>query len=114
MTSNMAEFSDEVGTINNQKKEIKRFTYSLETGKKLIFGVLIVIGISFSWVGSSQFTENTYTKSFRAPAFMMWFSTSWMMFSYLPVIIYSCIMKRSIKETYRLFVFLIHYKIRLA
>ena len=110
----MADSEEEVQSIKNQKKDTLRVTYRLETGKKLIFGVLIVIGISVSWVGSSQFTENTYTKSFHAPAFMMWFSTSWMMLSYLPVIISSFIMKGSIKKAYRLFMFLIYYEIRLA
>lgn len=87
-----------------QDEEIKtsQFTYRLETGRKLTFGVLIVIGISFSWVGASQFTENTYTKTFNAPAFMMWFSTSWMSVSYLPVIIVSILFKRSIVASYRL------------
>ena len=60
-----------------------------------------MIGIAVSWVGSSQFTENTYTKSFNAPSFMMWFSTCWMMFSYLPVIVTCKSRSCSILETYR-------------
>ena len=98
----MAEDERRTENFENHNNEELRFTYRLDTWKKLISGVFIVIGISFSWVGSSQFTENTYTKSFNAPAFMMWFSTSWMALSYLPVVIFSLLMKKSIKETYRL------------
>ena len=81
--------------------EHKQFTYRLDTRKKLVVGIFVVIGIACSWVGSSQFTEDTYTSSFNAPAFMMWFSTGWMSLSYLPVIIYSLLMKKSIVATYR-------------
>ena len=106
----MADSTNESLAINSHSNEINRFTYRLETGRKLIFGVLIVLGIALSWVGSSQFTENTYTKSFHAPAFMMWFSTSWMMLSYLPVIIFNAVTKKSIRDAYRLLALPLVYK----
>lgn len=48
-------------------------------------GLLIVVGIAGTWVGSTQFIKSTYTKKFNAPWFVMWFKTSWMSLSY-PVV----------------------------
>ena len=45
---------------------------------RTLYGVIIVIGIAISWVGSTQFAKSTYTSSFDAPWFVVWFSTSWM------------------------------------
>ncbi len=45
---------------------------------RTLFGILIVIGIAISWVGSTQFAKSTYTSSFDAPWFVVWFSTAWM------------------------------------
>ncbi len=78
------------------------YTHSLETKQKLIAGILIVIGIALSWVGSTQFAQSTYTTSFNAPFFTMWFSTSWMSFVYVPVMIWASVSKgTSVKEVYR-------------
>lgn len=48
------------------------------TGRKTIFGAVIVIGIALSWVGSTQFAKSTYSPTFNAPFFTTWFSTCWM------------------------------------
>ena len=45
---------------------------------RTLCGIAIVIGIAISWVGSTQFAKSTYTSSFDAPWFVVWFSTSWM------------------------------------
>ena len=55
---------------------------SLSTSKKLIFGLFIVIAIATSWVGSTQTAKSTYDGKFKAPFFLVWFSTSWMMLVY--------------------------------
>ena len=55
---------------------------SLSTSKKLIFGLFIVIAIATSWVGSTQTAKSTYDGRFKAPFFLVWFSTSWMMLIY--------------------------------
>ena len=52
---------------------------------RTLYGVFIVIGIAISWVGSTQFAKSTYTSSFDAPWFVVWFSTSWMLLCF-PVI----------------------------
>lgn len=52
--------------------------------RKLCGGV-IVIGIALSWVGATQFAKSTFTNTFHAPWFVVWFSTAWMSVSF-PVI----------------------------
>lgn len=52
---------------------------SLSSAKKFWFGLLIVIIIACSWVGSTQTTKSGYSNhDFRAPLFSMWFGTAWM------------------------------------
>lgn len=56
---------------------------SLHANKKKFFiGVTIVLLIAVTWVGSTQSGKETYTSNFNAPYFTIWFSTSWMMFTY--------------------------------
>ncbi|CAB3976717.1 Hypothetical predicted protein [Paramuricea clavata] len=45
---------------------------------RTLYGIFIVVGIAISWVGSTQFAKSTYTSSFDAPWFVVWFSTIWM------------------------------------
>ena len=45
----------------------------------MLIGVAIVIGIAFSWVGSTQFAQSSYSPDFNAPFFVSWFSTSWVL-----------------------------------
>ncbi|XP_028402363.1 solute carrier family 35 member F4-like [Dendronephthya gigantea] len=52
---------------------------------RTLCGVGIVIGIAISWVGSTQFAKSTYTSTFNAPWFVVWFSTNWMTLSF-PVV----------------------------
>lgn len=52
---------------------------SLSTGKKLVIGLFIVCAIAFSWVGSTQTAKSSFnTGDFKAPFFVMWFGTAWM------------------------------------
>ncbi|XP_033108322.1 solute carrier family 35 member F4-like isoform X3 [Anneissia japonica] len=50
--------------------------------KKTVLGFIIVLGIGLSWVGSTQFTKSTYSDTFDAPFFTIWFSTTWMLVCY--------------------------------
>ncbi|KAJ7345398.1 hypothetical protein JRQ81_001348, partial [Phrynocephalus forsythii] len=43
---------------------------------KVVWGVLIILSVSSSWVGTTQIVKITY-KSFDYPFFMTWFSTNW-------------------------------------
>lgn len=55
----------------------------LYTTKKLVLGLLIVVAIALSWVGSTQMAKSSFTPSqFEAPFFVMWFGTAWMMCVY--------------------------------
>lgn len=51
---------------------------SLSSGKKYLFGLVLVCLIACSWVGSTQTAKSAYTGDFKAPFFSMWFSTAWM------------------------------------
>lgn len=52
----------------------------LNTAKKLFLGLLIVVVIALSWVGSTQTAKSSFAGTkFKAPFFMMWFGTGWMM-----------------------------------
>nr|XP_039325408.1 solute carrier family 35 member F4 isoform X2 [Saimiri boliviensis boliviensis] len=43
---------------------------------KAIWGLLIILSVSSSWVGTTQIVKITY-KNFYCPFFMTWFSTNW-------------------------------------
>ena len=43
---------------------------------KGIWGLLIILSVSSSWVGTTQIVKITY-KNFYCPFFMTWFSTNW-------------------------------------
>lgn len=51
---------------------------------KAVWGLLIILSVSSSWVGTTQIVKITY-KNFYCPFFMTWFSTNWniMFFSLL-------------------------------
>ncbi|PIK55748.1 putative thiamine transporter SLC35F3 isoform X2 [Apostichopus japonicus] len=59
----------------------RQVTNSMDS-RKLFFGFLIVIGIAVSWVGATQFSQSTYSPTFFAPLFNVWFSTTWMIICY--------------------------------
>ena len=50
----------------------------LFTIKKMILGLVIVVIIALSWVGSTQMAQSTYNGQFKAPFFIVWFGTAWM------------------------------------
>jgi len=43
---------------------------------KAAWGLLIILSVSSSWVGTTQIVKITY-KNFYCPFFMTWFSTNW-------------------------------------
>ena len=56
---------------------------------RALCSIFIVLGIATSWVGSTQFAKSTYTNTFNAPWFVVWFSTTWMSVCF-PVISLCC------------------------
>ena len=51
-----------------------------DTTKKLLLGILIVVLIALSWVGSTQTAKSSFNKKkFNNPFFVMWFGMGWMM-----------------------------------
>ena len=53
-------------------------TFELTTWKKFAAGLVIVVAIALSWVGSTQTAKSTYDASFTSPYFMVWSTTTWM------------------------------------
>ena len=75
---------------------------SLSSGRKLLFGLVIVSTIACSWVGSTQTSKSAFDH-FKAPFFSMWFGTSWMITLFpLSVPLYFLTQKRSFEDLWRL------------
>ena len=70
------------------------FGSHLYTTRKFVVGIIIVLSIALSWVGSTQTAKSAYTstRDFNAPFFMMWFGTSWMIvvFPFSAVLHFGC------------------------
>ena len=49
----------------------------------LLLSILLVVGIACAWVGATQFSESTFTSTFNAPFFNVWFSTTWLICSFV-------------------------------
>lgn len=49
-----------------------------QQGIKVVTNFFLVLGIAIAWVGATQFSTSTYTATFNAPLFNVWFSTSWL------------------------------------
>lgn len=78
---NTSEPSNDVN-VNDMSDDVI-YEKSLHRSKrKFAIGVTIVWLIAVTWVGSTQSGKETYTSHFNAPYFTIWFSTSWMIFSY--------------------------------
>ena len=60
------------------KSTIFKGASSLSSRAKLIFGLFIVLVIAMSWVGSTQMGKSAYAGNFKAPFFLVWFGTCWM------------------------------------
>lgn len=75
-----SESSNDV-SINNVTDNV--ISEKLHTSKRKFFiGLTIVLLIAVTWVGSTQSGKETFTSHFNAPYFTIWFSTSWMIFTY--------------------------------
>ncbi|XP_026525858.1 solute carrier family 35 member F4 isoform X2 [Notechis scutatus] len=48
----------------------------ISTFLKILWGFLIILSVSSSWIGTTQIVKITY-KNFDYPFFMTWFSTNW-------------------------------------
>uniref|UniRef100_A0A8C5WJC0 Solute carrier family 35 member F4 n=1 Tax=Leptobrachium leishanense TaxID=445787 RepID=A0A8C5WJC0_9ANUR len=68
-----AQSNTENSPENHEKSRCQTCT---STFLKIAWGVLIILSVSFSWVGTTQIIKITY-KSFSCPFFMTWFSTNW-------------------------------------
>ena len=67
---------------------------NIDTVKKWIYGLLLVIGIAVAWVGATQLAQATYSDDFFSPSFNVWFSTVWMFICY-PVYIVGALVFKS-------------------
>lgn len=72
----------------------RQITNNFENVRKTLFGFVIVAGIAISWVGSTQFSQSTYSDTFNAPYFNVWFGTLWMFVCYPLYVIGSWIFKK--------------------
>lgn len=63
--------------MSNSVQEVLPHSPEIDN-KKMLIGVLIVIGIAISWVGSTQLAQSAFSADFNAPFLITWFSTSWM------------------------------------
>ena len=70
--STLLNSSDERNRMSSQKAS------SLSTRRKFIVGIIIVIVIAVTWVGATQTAKSTYSGGFKAPFFLMWFGTCFM------------------------------------
>uniref|UniRef100_A0A8C2M1X3 Solute carrier family 35, member F4 n=1 Tax=Cricetulus griseus TaxID=10029 RepID=A0A8C2M1X3_CRIGR len=62
---------------NSQENRLKaRCLSCMSVVLKAIWGLLIILSVSSSWVGTTQIVKITY-KNFYCPFFMTWFSTNW-------------------------------------
>ncbi|EDV19364.1 uncharacterized protein TRIADDRAFT_62181 [Trichoplax adhaerens] len=68
---------------------------------KMLAGLVIVIAIAVSWVGSTQFAQSTYSATFFAPYFTTWFSTCWIIVCYPTMLLVGKLKGRSFTEMYR-------------
>ncbi len=59
-------------------RKLLREPSQLTDKRKLLIGLVIVLIIACSWVGSTQTAKSSYTNGFSAPYFVTWFSTCWM------------------------------------
>eukprot|EP00055_Hartaetosiga_balthica_P001891 m.138852 g.138852 ORF g.138852 m.138852 type:complete len:449 (-) comp17326_c0_seq1:220-1566(-) len=59
-------------------------------GRRVFFGFLIVVGIAFAWVGSTQLASSGFSASFNGVFFSVWFSTGWLGLSFLTLVFGSC------------------------
>ena len=67
----------------------------------MLIGVVIVIGIAFSWVGSTQFAQSSYSPDFNAPFFVSWFSTSWVLVVFPVYFLRALLRGKKITQFYR-------------
>ena len=71
-------------------RALRRRGSHLDTGRRLAVGLLLVVVIALSWVGSTQTAKSSLTggrtkfngTNFNSPFFVMWFGTGWMMAVY--------------------------------
>lgn len=76
---------------------------SLSSGRKYLFGLVIVLMIACSWVGSTQTAKSAFTSDFKAPFFLMWFGTAWMITLFpLSAPLYFLTQKKSAKDFWML------------
>jgi solute carrier family 35 protein F3/4 len=83
-------------SVTTKNKGLFNKGSSLSTLSKFVLGVLIVVLIAATWVGSTQLAKSTYKEEFRAPFFLVWFGTSWMTFIYPLTVPFYFIFKRKL------------------
>lgn len=78
LENEIIERTESVPPGNIQIKRPPKQPSSLSSGKKFFIGLVIVVLIACSWVGSTQTAKSAFTGGFKAPFFSMWFGTAWM------------------------------------
>lgn len=97
-TGRRTNFYDEDAGPQPQQKVSEGF--HLDT-RKMLIGVAIVIGIAFSWVGSTQFAQSSYSPDFNAPFFVSWFTTSWVLVVFPVYFLRALLRGKKITQFYR-------------
>ncbi|XP_022088807.1 solute carrier family 35 member F4-like isoform X2 [Acanthaster planci] len=69
-------------TLHPKEKKDGERKCLTEKVRKILHGLVLVIGIALSWVSAMQFTKSTYSATFNAPFFVIWFSTIWNVICY--------------------------------
>ena len=69
--------------------------------RKKLIGVLIVVGISVSWVSATQFAQSTFSPEFNAPYFTTWFISCWGLLNFPLYMLPAVIRGHNIKDLIR-------------
>ncbi|XP_053155278.1 putative thiamine transporter SLC35F3 isoform X2 [Hemicordylus capensis] len=73
------------------------WTCSVTQLKKFFWGVVVVLGVCFSWSGSTQLAKLTF-KKFDAPFTLTWFATNWN-FLFFPLYYIGHVLKSAEKQS---------------
>lgn len=72
--------------------------FSFLNARKVLLGLTIGLSVAVSWVAATQFVTSTYSPTFDAPYFTIWFSTGWMMVCYPIYIVGSLVLFKECRE----------------
>ncbi|GMT34893.1 hypothetical protein PFISCL1PPCAC_26190, partial [Pristionchus fissidentatus] len=70
----------------------------------LLISLLVIFGVSATWVSATQLSKYSLDfdpDTFKAPFFMLWFSTTWMVTCFPAFLIYNMFRRTSVKESFK-------------